>query len=70
MKYKNYYGSVHYSDEDRVFYGKLEGIRDLVSYEAKDLLSLRKSFEEAVEDFLTACKEEGGTPGRPLFLLQ
>jgi hypothetical protein len=27
MKYKEYYGSVHYRDEDRVFYGKIEFIR-------------------------------------------
>jgi hypothetical protein len=27
MRYKNYYGSVHYSDEDKVFYGRVEFIR-------------------------------------------
>ena len=70
MKYKNYYGSVHYSDEDKILYGKLEGIRDLVSYEGKDVLTLRESFEEAVEDYLATCGEEGRTPATPLFLLQ
>ena len=62
MKNKNYYGSVHYSDEDKVLYGKLVGIRDLVSYEGEDVLTLRESFEEAVEDYLATCKEEGRTP--------
>lgn len=65
MKYKNYYGSVHYSDEDKVLYGRLEGIRDLVSYEGEDVLTLRESFEEAVEDYLATCKEEGRTPETP-----
>jgi len=27
MSYKEYYGSVHYSDEDRIFHGKIEFIR-------------------------------------------
>lgn len=52
MKYKDYYGSINYSDKDGVFYGKLEGIRDLVSYEGQDLSSLRSSFEQIVDDYL------------------
>ncbi len=65
MEYKNYYGSVHYSDDDRVLYGKLEGIRDLVSFEGQDVGSLRKSFEEAVEDYLETCREQGREPEQP-----
>ena len=49
MKYKDYYGSVHYSDEDQIFHGKMEFIRSLVSYEGADVKTLRKSFEHAVD---------------------
>ncbi len=52
MKYKDYFGSVNYSDADGVFYGKLEGIRDLVSYEGQDVDSLQRSFEQVVDDYL------------------
>jgi predicted HicB family RNase H-like nuclease len=65
MKYKEYYGSVHYSDEDRVFYGKIEFIRALVSYEGTDVESLRQAFEEAVDDYLDTCKEQGKEPEKP-----
>ena len=65
MTYKGYYGSVHYSDEDRVFHGKLESIRGLVSYEGTDIEGLRRAFEEAVEDYLQLCKDEGVEPERP-----
>ena len=34
MGYNGYFGSVHYNDDDKVFYGKLEFIRTLVSYDA------------------------------------
>ena len=27
IQYKGYYGSVHYSDDDQVFYGKIEYIK-------------------------------------------
>ena len=65
MHYKGYYGSVHYSDEDRVFHGKIEFIRSLVSYEGSDVESLRKAFEEAVDDYLELCAEERRKPEKP-----
>ncbi len=65
MEYKNYLGSVHYNDTDRIFYGKLMFIRDLVSYEGRDVDSLRAAFEEAVEDYLDLCQSEGKTPEKP-----
>ncbi len=62
MEYKDYYGSVHYSDEDRIFYGKIEFVRALVSYEGTDVKSLRKAFEEAVDDYLLTFKQQGKEP--------
>lgn len=65
MAYKNYLGSVHYSDEDQVFYGKVEFIRGLISYEGTDVESLRGAFEEAVDDYLELCEQEGRAPEQP-----
>jgi len=59
MKYKDYYGSVHYNDEDEVFYGKIEGIKSLVSYEGKDVKTLKKAFKESLEDYIQTCKKQG-----------
>ena len=33
MEYKGYVGSVEFSEKDEVFYGKVQGIRSLISYE-------------------------------------
>lgn len=66
MTHKGYYGSVCYNDEDRIFYGKVEFIRALVSYEGTDVVSLRKAFEEAVEDYLEMCGKRGIEPEKPL----
>jgi predicted HicB family RNase H-like nuclease len=65
MEYNGYFGSVHYNDDDKVFYGKLEFIRALVSYEGTDVVSLRAAFEEAVDDYLEFCKETGKQPENP-----
>lgn len=58
MKHKGYYGSVHYEHDDLIFYGKLEFIKALVTYEASDAAGIKKAFEEAVEDYLRLCKKE------------
>jgi predicted HicB family RNase H-like nuclease len=65
MSYKDYFGSVHYNDDDRVFYGKVEFIRALVSYEGTDVVSLRKAFEEAVDDYVGMCGKQGREPEKP-----
>ncbi len=44
MEHKGYIGSVRFSAEDDVFHGKLEGIRDLVTYEGTDVASLKQAF--------------------------
>lgn len=65
IKHKGYFGSVHYNAEDRVFYGKIEFIRSLVSYEGRDADSLEAAFKEAVEDYLATCAELGREPEKP-----
>jgi len=62
MKYKDYYGSVNFNDDDDVFYGRIEFIKALISYEGTDVTSLRKAFQEAVDDYLLLCEESGEKP--------
>jgi predicted HicB family RNase H-like nuclease len=45
LKYKGYIGSVHYAAEDRVFYGKVEGINDLISFEGSTVDDLEGGFQ-------------------------
>jgi predicted HicB family RNase H-like nuclease len=66
LEYKGYLGSVEYSDEDEVFHGRLEFIRDLVAYEGTDAKGLKQAFHEAVDDYLALCAEEGRKPDVPL----
>ena len=44
MKYKDFIGSVHYASEDRVFYGKVEGINDIISFEGSTVDELEEGF--------------------------
>lgn len=65
MEYKGYYGSAHYDDDDRIFNGRVEYIRSLVSYESSSAKQLRKAFEEAVDDYLDMCESSGIAPEKP-----
>lgn len=64
LTYKGFYGSARYSAADEVFYGKLEGIDDLVNYEGSSVRELIKAFQEAVEDYLETCKKMGKEPNK------
>lgn len=57
LQYKGYLGSVNFSRDDKVFFGKLEGINDLVNFEADNVKDLETGFKEAVDDYLVTCKE-------------
>ena len=62
LKYKGYVGSVAYSEPDKVFFGTLEGISDLVTYEGESVQELTAAFHEAVDDYLIFCEEHGVKP--------
>ncbi len=51
MEYKGYVGSVEFSEEDVIFYGKVMGIRSLISYEGENARELVEGFHEAVDEF-------------------
>ena len=64
MEYKGYIGSVEVSEEDGIFFGKVMGIRSLISYEGENFTDLKNDFHEAVDEYLATCKEDGIEPER------
>jgi len=59
LLYKDYLGSVHFNAEDEIFYGKIEGIDDLISFEGSSVKELKKAFEDSVNDYLELCSKAG-----------
>ena len=56
MEYKGYVGTVEFSEEDSLFYGKVMGIRALISYEGTNAKDLVEDFHGAVDDYLALCE--------------
>lgn len=44
------------------FFGKVMGIRSLISYEGTDARSLVEDFHGAVDDYLQLCEGQGKAP--------
>lgn len=56
MEYKGYLGSVEFSEEEAVFFGKIMNIRSLISYEGKNVKELSEQFREAVDEYSSICE--------------
>ncbi len=58
LKYKGFIGSVHYAADDRVFYGKVEGINDLISFEGSSVDDLEEGFKYMVDEHIKDCEKK------------
>ena len=52
ITYKEFIGSVHFSADESVFFGKIEGINDLVTFEGRTVDDIQAAFREAVDDYV------------------
>jgi predicted HicB family RNase H-like nuclease len=64
--YKGYTGTVEFDEEDRVFHGRVVGVRDVVTFEARTADELVAAFRDSVDDYLAFHEERGTAPDRPL----
>lgn len=62
IEYKGYIGNIEFSEADSIFYGKVQGIRSLISYEGENARDLIDDFHMAVDDYLQLCAERGTEP--------
>ncbi len=62
LRYKGYSARPEYSAEDRIFYGKILGISDLVDFQSENAKDLEEEFHKAVDDYLEFCAEIGKQP--------
>ena len=53
--------TTHFAYEDRVFYGKVEGVNDLITFEGSTVDELEKGFKYMVDEHIKDC-EKNNTP--------
>ncbi|KQS26869.1 type II toxin-antitoxin system HicB family antitoxin [Dyadobacter sp. Leaf189] len=60
--YDGYTASIYYSPADEVFFGKLIGVNDLVTFEGTSVEALKQGMQEAVDDYIETCRLLGKSP--------
>jgi predicted HicB family RNase H-like nuclease len=65
LTYKGYTATVEFDADDRLFFGRLSGISDIVTFHGESARELVEAFEEAVDGYLAMSKELGRAPQSP-----
>jgi len=67
LKYKGYIGKAEYDDEAKIFHGEVIGLRDVITFQAKNVNDTEKEFQASVDEYLEWCKERGENPEKTKF---
>lgn len=62
LRYRGYSAKPEYFAEDRIFYGRILGISDLVDFQFEEADDIENEFHKAVDDYLQYCMENGKCP--------
>jgi predicted HicB family RNase H-like nuclease len=65
MEYQGYIGKVEFDDEASIFHGEVINTRDVITFQGKSVVELKKAFRESVDDYLAFCAELGEEPDKP-----
>ena len=64
-KYNGFTGSAEIDLDSGKLHGKILFVRDLVTYSADTIPELIDAFQDAVDDYLTTCKQLNRDPDKP-----
>lgn len=65
LNFNGYTGSIEVSVEDNCLHGRILFIDDLVTYEGENVAQITSAFRDAVNRYVTYCKETGKQPNKP-----
>ena len=58
LTYRGFIGSVRFSAQDDVFFGKVEGIDDLITFEGDSVKELKTAFRYVIDEHISDCEKE------------
>ncbi|MDQ3399199.1 MAG: type II toxin-antitoxin system HicB family antitoxin [Deinococcota bacterium] len=65
MSYRGYLARIEFDPRDNIFWGKVLGITDSITFEGEAVATLEKDFHAAIDDYLEDCEARGVSPDRP-----
>jgi len=65
MTYKGYFAKINFDERDGIFWGKVIGIKDSITFEGETVAQLTEDFHSAINHYLVDCKQDGRIPDKP-----
>ena len=65
MNYKGYTARVEFDPRDNIFWGKVLGVEDRITFEGDTVAQLTQDFHDAIDFYLKDCLATGRAPQKP-----
>jgi predicted HicB family RNase H-like nuclease len=65
LEHKGYTGTLDVDIEAGELFGRVHGLRDIITFGGKTVEEAATSFRESIDFYLECCEEEGRAPDRP-----
>ena len=56
--YKGFKGTVNFSEQEKLFYGKVADTDDLITFEGESIEALEKAFRYMIEEHIGDCRPD------------
>jgi predicted HicB family RNase H-like nuclease len=66
LKYDNYTARIELDLEANLLHGRVLGIQDVITFEAKDVKEIKKEFQKSIDNYCQFSKEIGREPEQPV----
>lgn len=65
IAYKGYTASLSFDVDDKIIVGRVLDIDDIISFHGESVAKFESAFHAAVDGYIAACAQLGGTPEKP-----
>lgn len=66
MEYKGYEAKIEYDNEDRLFFGHVINIKDVIVFDGLSVDELEQSFHKVIDEYLEDCQALNKTPNKSI----
>jgi len=65
MRFKGYTGVVELDEESGILFGRVIGLRDVITFQGTSVAEVIQAFHDSVDDYLEFCATRGESPEKP-----
>jgi predicted HicB family RNase H-like nuclease len=66
MKYKGYEAKIEYDEQDRLFFGRVINVKDIIVFDGLSVDELEQAFHKVIDEYLADCQALNKIPEKPI----